>query len=612
MSVAGGRRSRVRALPEAGTRWVVWAALALPFLVAAVTLWGRHYQPVLDLAMTELRVRDVGTRRTPLVGLPGRIGTLPDQGSHPGPLSFYLLAPTYRALGSDGWALLVAAIALQLVAMGVALWVAGRRGGVAMVLAVAALLALVVRGYGFEVLVQPWNPYLPLLWWLVVLLAAWGVLVDDLPMVVVLAAAASLCAQTHLPYLGLGLGVGALCVAVPVVRAVRDPERRPRTARWLGAAGGVALVLWLPPVVDQLRREPGNLGMLVDYFRHSPEEPVGTGEGVRLLLRHLDVTRLGGALTGGDGFVTRAGFDLTGSVVPGLLVLAAWGGAVVLAVRARHTRLVALHAVVGWTLLLAVVSMSRIFGKVWYYLTLWMWLTTALLVVATVWSVVVWARERAPMVPRLAAALVAVVGIGSWLALVVEAGGARAPEQHLSDTLRVLVAPTERALERGSGDAVGRDGTYVVTWSDAGNFGSQAWGLALALERDGFDVGMTPYRRVAITPWRVVEPADADAEVRLATGRYIDEVAALPGAVEVVRHDPRSAWDKIEYRRLGEEVTERLREEGLGRLVPMLGTNLFGLQIEPGVPADVQRRVDRMLHLGMPTAVFLLPPGSPG
>ena len=63
------------------------------------------WYPVLDLAMTEFRVRDVFGRHTPLIGLPGRIGEYPNQGSHPGPLSFYLLAPTYRLLGSSSWAL---------------------------------------------------------------------------------------------------------------------------------------------------------------------------------------------------------------------------------------------------------------------------------------------------------------------------------------------------------------------------------------------------------------------------------------------------------------------------------------------------------------------------
>ena len=68
---------------------VLLAIVALPLVVAVIALHGAHWFPVLDLAMTEVRVRDVGTAHTPLIGLPGRIGTLAQQGSHPGPLSFY-------------------------------------------------------------------------------------------------------------------------------------------------------------------------------------------------------------------------------------------------------------------------------------------------------------------------------------------------------------------------------------------------------------------------------------------------------------------------------------------------------------------------------------------
>ena len=68
------------------------AVVGLPLLVAVVALHRQRWYPVLDLAMTEFRVRDVFTSHTPLIGLPGRIGEYPDQGSHPGPLSFYLLA----------------------------------------------------------------------------------------------------------------------------------------------------------------------------------------------------------------------------------------------------------------------------------------------------------------------------------------------------------------------------------------------------------------------------------------------------------------------------------------------------------------------------------------
>ncbi|MGI8794271.1 MAG: hypothetical protein ACR2H3_14035, partial [Acidimicrobiales bacterium] len=104
--------------------------LALPLVVAVVQLRSPRWYPVLDLAMTELRVRDVGTTNSPLIGLPGRIGDFPKQGSHPGPLSFYVLAPLYRALGSMAWALQAATAILNIVAMAASLAIANRRGGV--------------------------------------------------------------------------------------------------------------------------------------------------------------------------------------------------------------------------------------------------------------------------------------------------------------------------------------------------------------------------------------------------------------------------------------------------------------------------------------------------
>lgn len=199
-----------------GRPWILIALLVavigLPLVVAVIALHGTRWFPVLDLAMTEVRVRDVGGAHTPLIGLPGRIGTLAQQGSHPGPLSFYALAPAYRLFGSSSWALQAATAALNLVAVSVSLVLAHRRGGTRLLLAVAVVLAFLVRGYGVGTLTEPWNPYLPLLWWVVVLLAAWSVVCGDFVVLPVAVFAASFCAQTHLPYLGLSLGLGALAV----------------------------------------------------------------------------------------------------------------------------------------------------------------------------------------------------------------------------------------------------------------------------------------------------------------------------------------------------------------------------------------------------------------
>jgi len=614
---------RVLAISPGRLRLMLWLVLAVPFVIAAIRLLGRQYHPVLDQAMAEFRVRDVGTGDTPLVGLPGRIfpsgrvGDYTVQGSHPGPLSFYLLAPTYRLVGSSAWGLLAGMIVLNLVAIAVALWLAHRRGGTPLMLVVAGVVVVLVRGYGFDVVTQPWNPYLPLLFWLVVLLGTWSVLAGDQRMIVVVAAAGSLCAQTHMPYVGLSLGMGALCVAALGWHWYRHPVDRNDVIGAAGTAGLVGAVLWLPPVWDQLTNEPGNLRLIADYFGNSPEDPIGAGEGVRLVLRHLDVFRLIGDAFGADGYVTRAGFDLQGSVVPGLIVLVVWGVSVWLAVRLRHRLLITLDVVIGWSLVLAVIAMSRIFGKIWYYLTLWAWTSTTLIVVAVVWTAAAYVRSRLgderARTPRLAMAGVAVlVAVGSYTALTAEAFGARAPEQHLSDTLRKITGPTADALRDGLGAADGIDGTYLVTWNDAIYFGSQGFGLVNELDRAGFDVGALPTWRVPATPTRIVDPAEATAEVRLATGVYVDQVRAIAGAEEVLVYDPRDAGELAEYLRLEREVVEGLMIDGLDDLVPLLQTNLFGLQIDPAVSPALQRKVDRMLELGTLTAVFVLPPGAVG
>ena len=70
------------------TGWTVVigvVVVGLPLVVAVVALRGTSWYPVLDLAMTEFRVHDVFDADTPLIGLPGRIGDYPNEGSHPGP-----------------------------------------------------------------------------------------------------------------------------------------------------------------------------------------------------------------------------------------------------------------------------------------------------------------------------------------------------------------------------------------------------------------------------------------------------------------------------------------------------------------------------------------------
>jgi hypothetical protein len=607
--------------PRGDRRWLVAAALfaivGLPFVVAAVMLRRPQWYPVLDLAMTELRLRDVGTHHTPLIGLPGRIGpSLMEQGSHPGPLSFYLLTPFYRAFGSSSWAMQAGTIVLDLAALGAALGIAARRGGTRLVVAVGCLLALLCLGYGLTALTQPWNPYLPLLWWVVFLLAVWSVLCDDVAMLPVAVAAGSLCAQTHVPYLGLAVGVGSIAVLAAArawLGAAPGSDERRRIARWGATALLVGGALWIPPLVDQAVNDPGNLQALQDHLvtPSGSDESVGMGRGVELALRHLDVAGLVGEARA-DGTLVDASAHTDGSLVPGIVLLAVWFAAALVARRLGPPALVRLHLVVAVGLVFGVVSISRILGKEWYYLMLWAWGVTALLVLSIGWTAAVVIgrlHQRGP--PGAAWALGGVVA-ATVLAVVVAVTAAVTldpPESHLSSTLGRIVPPTAAALERGDGASTGEDGRYQVAWDDAYYFGSQGYGLVSELERAGFDAGLSETFHVPITDHRVIETRDATATVHLATGRYVDAWRAVPEAVEVAYVEPRNAAERAEFSQLRSDVIDDLHSDGLDDLVPMVDDNLFGLSIDERISDPAELWTARMLRLGEPTAVFITQPG---
>lgn len=600
---------------------VVAVALALPLLVAVVQMRSPRWYPVLDLAMTELRVRDVGTRDTPLIGLPGRIGeSLEEQGSHPGPLSFYALAPTYRLLGSSSWALQVGSALVHLVAIGVALALARRRGGVVLFSAVSLLLAILISGLGAGALTEPWNPYLPLLWWIVLLLAVWSVLDDDLIALPVAVIAGSFCAQTHVPYLSLAVGLGTGAAVWAVARAARAPAGSPvrrREASAVAVAVLLGLLLWLPPTLDQLTEEPGNYTKLVDHFTTppAPETPIGLRTGAGEALQRLDPWHLGSHAVASPSLLTQGSAERFPSAWRGAALLVIWFGAAVVAARQRprERRLLALHAVAGTAFLLGLASISRIFGLTWYYLMLWMWAVGGLMVLAIAWTG--WRlASRHFGSARALSPVVGAVGLAGLAALVTmhttaaDAVDAEPSDAEVSWVLGELVPGTVAALDRGEGAATGRDGRYHVTWRDVFHPGSQAFGLVSELERAGFDAGLPPLFQVPATPQRVVDAAEATAVVIVANGFHVGELRAQADAVEVAYFDPRTPDQIVRFEQLRVEATAALREIGRDDVVANIDENLFNAAVDPSVPDEIRRALDQMLAIGSPTAVFVVPP----
>lgn len=593
------------------------AVIAVPLVVAVAALARPRWYPVLDLAMTELRLRDVGTGHTPLIGLPGRIGTFAsEQGSHPGPLSFWLLAPTYRLFGSSAWAMFPATVVLHLGAVVVAAVLARRRGGAPLMLAVLAVTAVLVAGFGPDVLTQPWNPYIPLLWWFVVMLATWSVLCGDLPALVVVVFAGSLAAQTHVPYAGLvaGMGLLALAGAAHVLWARRGGEDRAGFRRglwWVAGAVVLGVALWTAPVVDHLTVEPSNLSLLVDHFSEPTEATAGPTKAVELVLLHLDPLRfLGGrdATTGSSGSPPTE--IVEGSVIPGVVVGLLWLAAVVAAVRLRHRELVRLHVVVAAGLALATLSISRIFGQLWPYLMVWAWCITGLLVLATGWTAWEVLRTRRAAdgrvtPPRLGAvAAVAVVVVAAAVSTV-DATSTDVPARPLSRTVAAVVPDTVAALDQEDVEGRGHDERYLVTWADTLYIGSQGIALLDELERAGFDVGAEEAWGPPVTRHRVRDRSEATSFVQLANGPYVDLLRSDPGTTEVASFDPRDDAGRARYAQLTTEVRAELAAAGRDDLVPLVETNLFAVAIDHEIPDGTRDKVHEMLDLGLPTSVFV-------
>lgn len=573
--------------------------VALPLLVALVALRSRHWYPVLDLAMTELRVRDVFGAHTPLIGLPGRIGEYPDQGSHPGPLSFYLLAPVYRLAGSTAWALQAATVVIHVAVIATALWIGHRRAATRGVIAVAALLAVVVRGYGGLLLTQPWNPYLPLLAWVVVLLAAWAVACGDSAVLVPMVVAATLCAQTHVPYL---VPAGVLTVGTLILVFARGDRRR------AVIAAAVGVVLWIPPMVDQIVNDPGNVAKLLDHFGSPPEPALGLVDGAALALRHLDPwSGFAGQLAGSGRFVSPA------ATWRGALMLGLWVAAAVVAWRIGSRALRALHVVVATALALGFLSMVRIFGRPWFYLTLWAWGVAALALGAVTWTALSLYRHTAADPARAARATAGAVTALGALALTATTASAVAfasvpvPEPRLSDAVGALAGPAYDAVVAGVGAASGPDGAYLVRWSDAADIGSPGFGLFSELERRGLDVWGDEYFHTPLTDHRVRPHSDDLVQIHLATGGYVDLWRQAPGAVEVATYDPRDSASIVAYHATRNRVVARLHDEGLDDVAAMIDTNLFGASLQPRLSAADRADITTLLDLGQPMAVFIAP-----
>jgi hypothetical protein len=273
-------------LPAWAYRFAV-AVAVLPIVVAAVRALADGWYAVSDDALFPLRALDVFTSHPPLLGTwSSASGSTGINVNHPGPLLFYLFALPVRVFGPSAGTVLGTASLNALSVLAVA-WLARRRGGDVFAVATMATVAGLEWAMGGPTLFDPWNPHAATLPWCAVLFAAWSVLDGDWVAAPVLVFAGSLALQLHLSYVvQVPLVVGVVVVGAIALRrwaAVRAPRTRLGSGswRWLAGAGVLGVVLWLPPLWQQVTGHPGNLTALLHARQHVTPPPIGLVDGAR-------------------------------------------------------------------------------------------------------------------------------------------------------------------------------------------------------------------------------------------------------------------------------------------------------------------------------------------
>lgn len=488
-------------------------AFVAPAAAALISALRRPWLPVSDWALIELRVRNVGTARTPLLGAYSRYGW-----DHPGPWPFYLLAVPYRLVGA-AHGLLTGAGLWNVAALTALAWLLVRRD---LLLAVVALpvMAVLVRGLGAGFLNDPWNPSLPVLPLAVLVPVALSYAEGRRWAAPVLAGLASLIVQAHVGFTPVVGAIGGAAVASRLWRRFRpitEPEpsvTQPRSGRFAkrgttaAVTGVVLLIAWAPPLLDQAVHRPGNLSKLVQSSVEPTKDlppaerrAAGPRTATRLFARQFGVPAPWlGARESKQYFDVDsvAGRGRAGDLLP-LFGVSALGAAV--AVRRRDRAAVTLLMLCGAGAAGAWVGLASIRGEPYQWLVRWCWPVAAWTWAAALWALaralVAWLAVRderespaferwSVVVATATTAVLAVLTIGRTTM------GHR-PQGELSTAMGRL-APAVTQANRGS------HGVFLLA---VPNTAPETFSLALALDRAGqrwtFDLDKAERERFAST-----------------------------------------------------------------------------------------------------------------
>lgn len=605
------------------TELVAVASIAVAFVVGVVTAVRLDWVPTSDDALIALHVRDVPTH-LPLVGTYSRFGW-----SHPGPALYYYLSVPYRLFASSPAGLMVGGLAMAFGGTLWAWWVARRSSRLAGALVLAAM-TLVMLGREAVELRDPWNPYAGLLLSGTLVVVGWAAADRRAGAVFALLPLGTFLVQAHVGYTPLVTGVvvaaaaGAALGSHPAApdrhdrgrmasdrhdrgRAASDRHDRGRAASdrhdraptpsgvrtWavqpfpvFAALGGLGLtvLMWLPPLVQQLTGDPGNLSK-VALSASAEGAPAGFTTAAKLITAALAVppSWLGRGLpVVSEGVRAEWVVPVLGAVPLVATLLVLWRGDAF----KRRLMVVGVAALAG-----NAVAISRIAGPVHQYLFSGLGSTTAVVVALSTWVIL---DELTGAVARRWCALGA-FGVALVAGILLSVGQARMESPYPS-TEAGVIAIADALIADADGERVFVDAVPEFTAYAA------LPGFVLELEEAGVDIAVPS------------DAARAFGEHRTGTPRgRVHYLVAFPGMVPtylergwrlVGTYDPLPATTSEEVAALDAEVMElydrRTQLESRGR-----DTSSVNELIDENRQRSYDLRADRF-----PLAVLRAPDGT--
>jgi hypothetical protein len=597
---------------------VVVSLLAVtPIIVAVIAmLSGDAWFPAGDMAQAELHMRGF-LSNPPLVGAAGRIVSDSGlQGSHPGPGLWVAMLPVYLLGGRSSHALLAAAASVHIVSVIIAVRLAVHRGGrlLAMLTALAALV--VIRASGSDFMIEPWNPWLAILPFMIFiflvgeLVAPMGSARQKQLALVGAIVVGSYCIQCHAGY--AVLVVGALAAAVVVW--VRDEYRsqdlaghQPRSRVRQGLIFGfiALLVVWLPVVIDQLRRKPGNVSILLEHFVSPSEPTMGVTQAAKIIATQFNLFGLWlsgpGADAPAEGWARYIGC---------LLMVSLWFWATWKVRKADQSAMFRWQMMMAGFVLLGSFSILRIFGPYYEYTVRWFWILSVVTATTSVFFLV--RMYRLPEKVRISRVSLQAFGAGASLFLV---GVVTVSAVQTADRVKLPGKTESRILADLIPEVVqnlDQDARYLLKMYDPYTLDATGFGSVLELERQGFDVGVEFFRAAAALPHRVRDENDVDTILWVVVGPAIKRADADPALTKLGEANPRSEDEEVLAQSLLIDVAAMLTAAGRDDLVAALevpGASL--IFAEPPLPDEIATVVRTFISLGQPVAMYSVAPGVP-